>query len=178
MQSHKGFITVKSEIGIGTTFRVFIPIATIVMDEPEPSEPGRVLSGHGEGILVVDDETGILNTTKHLLEWQGYTVFTACDGIDAINTLSEKLEIIEVVITDVMMPNMDGVGFTRAARKLKPGLAIIAVSGHSHKSHHEELNALGISEFLFKPFKSSELLAAVKNAVESGKSSAAPELVS
>jgi CheY-like chemotaxis protein len=106
---------------------------------------------------VVDDESSILETTSHTLEAFGYRVITARDGAEAIALISTAEEQPAVVLTDMMMPVMDGPSMIRALRKIRPSQRIIAASGRSSQFNMQGAS-LGVRFFLQKPYTSKELL--------------------
>jgi PAS domain S-box-containing protein len=167
VRDHGGFLDLKSEVGTGTTFMVFLPAAVsgIVMED---HETGGSPDGRGETILLVDDEEGVLQATAAVLENQGYRVLCSADGIEALAVYSDHQGQIDAVITDVMMPSMDGAGMTRVLRKLDRKLRIIATSGLEQDSRFEELHQLGIQAFLPKPFTSDKLLSTLRRVLDDG----------
>ncbi len=160
VRSHRGFIDVTSQLRKGTTFRIYLPAKTTVEEVQEaPPEPRRRM-GRGELLLVVDDENAILTTTRHTLEAFGYRVVTACDGTDAIATFLKGAEKPALVITDMMMPNMDGPAMIQALQKIQPGMPFIGASGLNHQMQ-AQVTSLGVKHFLRKPYTADALLEAI-----------------
>jgi CheY-like chemotaxis protein len=114
--------------------------------------------GKGETVLVVDDEEVVRDVTRHTLESFGFEVLTAEDGVGAVVAFSLNRGKISAVITDIMMPVMDGIALIRALRKMEPNVAIIAVSGMLPESINVDLASLGIGSILKKPFTAQELI--------------------
>jgi PAS domain S-box-containing protein len=171
VKSHHGFIDLTSRMGKGTVFRIYLPAKTDCEAlEIQPVESTRCL-GHGELILVVDDESAILTATKHTLEAFGYRVIAACDGTDAIATFLKSAEKPAALITDMMMPNMDGPTLIQALRKIHPSLPIIGASGLSHQMQ-AQVNSLGVKHFLRKPYNADALLEALGDVLQQARKGA------
>lgn len=164
VHSHQGFITVSSRPGAGAVFRVYLPAS----DSPPPALVDQSKStsgprGNGETVLVVDDEPLLLETTQLILEANGYSVLTAHDGHRAL-ALFEGVEgaAVDLVFTDITMPEMGGVELIRAMRERLPEIPVLVASGHLHDARNKELAALGVREVLQKPCEATEILKAVK----------------
>ncbi len=165
VRNHGGFINVYSEAGKGTEFKVYLPALDAAHTLSEESERPEPPAGSGELILVVDDEAAILHITKGTLEAFGYLVLTASDGEEAIALFMENREKVKAVLTDMVMPLMDGAALIRELRKFNPQLPIIASSGLSDLGKGEEARSLGVQKFLPKPYTAEKLLWALREAL-------------
>ncbi len=160
VRSHGGFVNVYSEVGKGSGFKIYLPAigsAQIPAEQAVRSLP----MGGGELILVVDDESAIREITKETLLAFGYKVLTANDGTEALALFAQRLNEVRCVITDMMMPFMDGPATIRALRKLAPQLKIIATSGLKANDKSSEVAQLGVTTFLQKPYTAESLLKAL-----------------
>jgi len=159
VKSHEGTINVYSEVGKGTTFKVYLPAAkTSLAGQDRQSQSLRLQRGNNEMILVVDDETSIRKMTSQILQTFGYRVLTATDGADAVAVYARNKDDIAVVLTDMAMPVMDGSAAIVALRRINPLVKIIAASGLHARLGFSKLHDTGIKHTLTKPFTSAALL--------------------
>ncbi|MBD2454607.1 response regulator [Nostoc sp. FACHB-87] len=154
IQSHGGFVNVWSQVGRGTEFKVFLPAVEVA--NPLLAEDLDLLKGNGELILVVDDESGILETTKISLETYNYRVLTATNGIEAIALYAQHEDEISLVLMDMMMPAMDGATAISTLQKMNSQVNVIAVSGLTASSKLTKLS--GVKKFISKPYTTKDLL--------------------
>jgi len=158
VKSHGGFVCVSSKVGKGTTFKVYLP-ASIGGDAADGKhEPKAVPRGLGETILIVEDETAIRSVINDVLTRNGYRVISASNGTDGVAAYARHAAEIEVVLTDVMMPMLDGVEMTRTLRKMNPDVRVIVCTGQATEFRQAELRELGVKVFLQKPYASEKLL--------------------
>jgi two-component system, cell cycle sensor histidine kinase and response regulator CckA len=159
VRNHGGFMTVESHVNSGTTFKVFLPAAASAITEA-PTGPIILPPGNNEGVLVVDDEVAVLAVVKASLENYDYRVFTAASGPEAVALFSEKHGDIQLVITDLAMPFMDGIATIEAIRKIRPDIKVIAASGLESNAKHTLKSSETAQAFLRKPFTVEKLLRA------------------
>ncbi|HEU4932362.1 MAG TPA: PAS domain S-box protein [Pyrinomonadaceae bacterium] len=158
VKSHGGFINVYSEMHKGSQFTVYIP----AVDMPGAVDAAALQTdlplGHGELILVVDDEESIREITRGTLETFGYRVLTASDGTEALALYADKKNEIAAVLTDMVMPFMDGPATIRALQRMNPKVRIIAASGLGAGHRAGEGVLENVSVFLNKPYTAEKLL--------------------
>jgi two-component system cell cycle sensor histidine kinase/response regulator CckA len=171
-----GFVYVDSEPGKGTSFRIFLPRhhpeQEAVVPEPAAAngaakdatgeaKPRTDLTGQGT-ILLVEDEEGLRSLNARGLRSRGYSVIEASNGVEALEALEEKDGAVDLVVSDVVMPEMDGPTLLRAMRVHNPDLKIIFVSGYAEDAFAKSLDEDEKFEFLPKPFTLSQLVGKVK----------------
>ena len=158
VKSHGGFINVYSELHKGSQFAVYLP----ALDAPGMSQSAAAQTdlplGHGELILVVDDEESIRQITRGTLETFGYKVVTASDGTEALAIYADRKNEIAAVLTDMVMPFMDGPATIRALQRMNPQVRIIAASGLGTGQRAGEGALDGVAVFLNKPYTAEKLL--------------------
>ena len=172
-----GFIYVDSEVGKGTTFQIFLPRHHVVAEVPaepqasngaakeapaaEAPKPRTDLTGQGT-ILLVEDEEGLRALNARGLRSRGYSVIEASNGIEAMEALEECNGALDLVVSDVVMPEMDGPTLLKVMREKNPDIKIIFVSGYAEDAFEKSLPENQQFAFLPKPFTLSQLVAAVK----------------
>jgi nitrogen-specific signal transduction histidine kinase/CheY-like chemotaxis protein len=165
VSSHGGFITVESQPGLGTKFKIYLPANEALSRKEIEVGEDEIPPGDGEMILVIDDETPIREMTRAALERFGYRVLTADNGATALGIFASHKNEIGVVLTDMMMPVMDGPVTIRALQKLNPQVCIIASSGLTESIDAADFNQLGVKIFLIKPYDAKTLLKTVARAL-------------
>jgi PAS domain S-box-containing protein len=164
VKSHAGFVQVQTEVNKGTTFLVYLPALEKATAQTE-TEHREMQRGRGELVLAVDDEASVLTMLKETLENYGYRVIAAKDGAEAVAAFTSHKNEIKVVVTDMLMPFMDGPATIRVLRKLDPTLKIIAASGLL--DHEKVRDATGMDNiaFLLKPYTAEKLLLTLRKVI-------------
>jgi two-component system, cell cycle sensor histidine kinase and response regulator CckA len=165
VRGHGGFLTVYSEQGKGTCFKVYLPAAESA-DGERPSDAVPLPQGQGEVIMVVDDEAAIREIIKVTLENNGYAVITANDGTEAVAAMASERRAISAVLVDLMMPFMDGIATIRALQKLNPSTRFLAISGLMDNARISQLNELAQVKFLAKPFTTEQILSMLQTVLQ------------
>jgi PAS domain S-box-containing protein len=163
VKSHGGIINVYSDQGKGTSFTIYLPAMETSSDaKREQAEQANLPRGNGETILVIDDEASILTITSETLRTFGYKVLTAIDGADALGIYLQHRSEVNVVLTDMMMPVLDGPATIHALMRINPAVKIIAASGLNMNSSVAKASGDGVKHFLPKPYTAGTLLKTVR----------------
>jgi PAS domain S-box-containing protein len=167
VKGHGGVVHMRTEMHRGTTFSIHLPAFEAVQKQTGESNPLRFPTGKGETILAVDDEVSVLSMTKEMLEMYGYRVLTARDGTEAVAAFTEHRQEIKGVLTDMLMPYMDGPATIRTLKKIDPNVRIIAASGLMDSDKVRDATGLDNIAFLMKPYTADKLLNAIHKAIYS-----------
>jgi PAS domain S-box-containing protein len=159
VKSHGGFIQVYSEVGRGTGFKVFLPANASDLATPSALEAAPIPRANGELLLIVDDEESILHVARAILENHGYRVLTAVEATDALAIFALRMNEVDLVLTDLAMPFMDGVALIRTLQKMKPGVRVVASTARGGQDGRaDEIAKLNIRASLNKPYNKNKLL--------------------
>ena len=161
INSHEGFVDVTSAVGKGSTFKIYVPSVQEESEKQKNEDASDATMAHGEWILVIDDERPIRDITEQVLVHRGYNVVTASDGVEAVALFAERSGRFDLVLTDLMMPMMDGVATIRALRRIRPEIKIVAMSGMLTDDSGMQAQDLSPEAFLTKPFTSETLVQAI-----------------
>ena len=158
VKSHHGLLRVESEVGKGTKFHVYLPAHISEHAEAEVPAPPELPRGNGELVLVVDDEAAVQQITKQTLETFGYRVLLAADGAEAVSLYSVHRAEVALVLTDMMMPLMDGPATIQVLMRMNPQICIVAASGMNAEGMEEKAAHAGVKNFMPKPYTAETLL--------------------
>ena len=162
-ENHGGFVHLESQPGCGTTFHIHIPAAQTENETAAPNgNKGENGKGNSELILVVDDEPAVRRLASAILNRHGYRTITAAEGREGAAMFAKQRDEIRLVISDVMMPQLDGPGMLRELKILQPGVKSIVITGLGEENRIADAKAAGADVVLQKPFTADELLTDVK----------------
>jgi CheY-like chemotaxis protein len=166
VKQNNGFINVYSEPRKGTTFKIYLPRFMSDNNESRAILPTEIPQGGKETILLVEDETTVLKMSKRMLDTLGYTVLVANTPSQAIHLTQSHADAIDLLITDVVMPEMNGRDLAKHLKTIQPDLKILFMSGYTADviAHHGVLEK-GVS-FISKPFSMEELATKVRQTIE------------
>lgn len=162
VHGHGGFVKVSSRVGVGTVFELFFPASKVGCAGERATAEVPAPGGEGATVLVVEDEPAIQRTLQRALERRGYRVLSANHGAEGLRVYREHREAIRVVITDMMMPVMNGPTLVRLLRELDARLPIVAMTGLPERSTLKGFEHLDLPVVLTKPFSSEELVRALQ----------------
>lgn len=175
IRSHKGAVQVDSEPGRGSTFRIYLPVADSAPGARcvRPLVTSTRFSGNGETILVVDDEVLVRTMICAVLKSMNFRVLTANDGAEGLALVASKGDELSLVISDLHMPQMDGLKFVKLLRRLAPTLPVIVSSGRFDEELSDEFTVHGITASLLKPFTQDALAGILEQVFPKDRSSVA-----
>ena len=174
VRGHHGFVQISSQLGRGTQFRVFLPASPSGAEAAAPAPDAPLARGRGELILLVDDEENVRKVTRRILERNGYRVVAADDGAEGFAWFQQHRREVAIVITDLLMPVMDGPTLIHALREIEPAVRIVAISGHEGDALQRLNPARDVSAFLSKPFAAATLLQTLHDVLGRPKELAPP----
>jgi len=170
VRSHKGAITINSEPGKGTTFRVLFPASSKIAEKTEPSRADKLWRGTGT-VLVVDDEEAVRKVAEKMLALCGFRVLAAANGREAIALFQESHEQIACVLLDLTMPQMDGEETFRELRRIRGDIRVILASGYSENEVSRRFAGQDIAGFIEKPYELAMLNVKLREALTGGRTS-------
>lgn len=167
IKQHHGHISVESEEGKGTTFRIYLPLTEIAVSKDiRTAEAATAITGGAETILLAEDEEAVRKLTKIVLEEFGYTVIEASDGQEAVSQFMENKDRIDLFLSDIVMPGMNGREAYERIKKIKPKVKVLFASGYpSDFTHKSEILVEGL-DFIGKPVSPDNLIRKVREVLD------------
>ena len=166
LQQHHGWINVYSEIGQGTTCKIYLPAHDKDIEETRgKTEAAAVVKGQNQNILVVEDDRDVRATTVRALDQNGYNVFEACNGDEALEFLKTSGESVSLLLSDVVMPGMNGLELARAVTAAHHDISVLLGSGHAGTDPVRKQIEEQKIPFIEKPYVIPDLLRAVHTAL-------------
>ncbi len=167
VRGHGGFLQLESEPG-HTRFKIFLPAKETGQSSGDSENEESLPRGDGQTILVVDDELSIRQLAEFVLEGNGYKVLLAEDGPTALAVFAQQPGLIDIVVTDLAMPMMDGIMLVRTLRRIAPRVKIIVSTGRTDEAKSSELAAFGIDGYLMKPYTTRTFLHKLEQVLRGG----------
>ena len=166
VKQHHGYIDFKSELGQGTTFTIYLPALVGVTSEAEEIAPVRIPRGHGEMLLLIEDEPDVLEVNQLILEELGYRVLTSTNGKQALEIYGDHKEEIALVLTDMVMPEMDGLALYKALKARYPEVKVLLMTGYPLNEESNKLLSEGIVNWLQKPVDINHMAQVISHALD------------
>ena len=167
VRQHEGYIDVETAPDQGTTFRIYLPIQDAETEAQAVDTSAQIPVGRGERVLLVEDESGVRDAVKQALESLGYRVITARHGREALSICRSSSRSVDVVVTDLVMPEMGGKQLFAALQEIAPDLPVLAMTGYALEG--EDLNALidaGFVDVVFKPLDIEKLVQTIHRVLD------------
>jgi len=174
VKQHKGHISIESEVGRGTLVSVYLP--ELVQEAPPEEEGEEEVPRGSETVLVVEDEEGVRESLRGILEGLGYKVLTASDGEEGLRLYGEHLGKIDLVLSDMVMPRMGGRELYRRLKEMDPDARVLILSGYGLGEDVRELISEGVVGFVQKPISMRELARKLREALEGRSSGTNPDI--
>jgi len=165
VKQHGGSIDVQSMLGEGTTFRLYFPELLAFEKQPEASTPSSIPRGNGETVLVVEDDSATREALQYLLENQNYNVYTAKDGLEALNLFDQSPQHFDLVVSDIVMPGMGGLMLFSELREREHNIRLLFITGHPLELENQTLLKESRLNWLQKPFSIQEFISAIRLAL-------------
>jgi two-component system cell cycle sensor histidine kinase/response regulator CckA len=171
VKQHGGEIRVETEVGRGTTFQIYLPVyAREPAQVTEAAEMITIPEGRGDTILLVEDEDRVRNAGQRVLQSLGYRVLTASNGREGLETFRKAAKV-DLVLTDMVMPEMGGKELIQELRRIAPGLKALVITGYTLQEDVQALKDSGFADIVYKPLDVGELGRAIRRILDAGTKS-------
>jgi len=168
VKSHHGYIDVESKVGTGTTFMIYLPVSQI-KEKREPAKTKTTDLKGRETILLIEDESELREIAFEILSKHGYQIHTAEDGLEAISIFTDLHNDLDLIVLDLGLPVVSGRQVLRNIREKNSTIPIIVASGYVNPLMKNELLEFGVTTIIQQPYKSEELLTAIREALKARK---------
>ena len=170
MRNYGGSVTCSSEVGVGTRFHLYFPVAKQIMTNQKPdTDSDNDLSGT-EHILFIDDEIQLCNLVKEMLEDYGYSITVINDSIQAYETFELNSETFDIIVTDQTMPHLTGVELAKKVHSIRPDIPIILCTGYSSIVTEQDAIKAGVNRYLLKPFTAEKMALEIRSVFDKNNS--------
>lgn len=167
IESHGGFVDVESEVGVGTTFQIYLPAQTNVPEKQEKvGGTAQDVPRGSETILLVEDEEMLLDLVKNILISNGYSTITACDGVEAVELYMLHRRDISLVVADFGLPRLTGSEVYLKLKRINPQVKVILASGFLEPGFTADILKSGVREVIRKPYQPDELLRCIRRVLD------------
>jgi len=166
IQSHGGVIQVNSRVGKGAAFKMYLPLIELPHHQSDQQSPQQIAKGHGETILLADDNNAIIKAGTAVLESLGYKVLTAMDGDEAVEVYRSHKDVIALAILDIVMPKLGGVEAAQLICSFHPDAKIIFSTGYDRENLLRQSTQLDAASILKKPFTVQELSQVIRLGID------------
>jgi CheY-like chemotaxis protein len=163
---HSGYIDVETQVDKGTSFKIYLPQLAAVPKNHSQLQEIETNQGHGEVLLLVEDNLDVLEVTQAMLVHLGYRVVTATNGQQALQIFNQYQHEIALVLTDLTMPHMGGVALSQALRSQNPNVKVVVLTGYPLETESKEVLNQGIVDWLQKPLNRQQLAQTVSRSLK------------
>jgi nitrogen-specific signal transduction histidine kinase/ActR/RegA family two-component response regulator len=166
VKNHHGYIELDSQPGLGATFRLYFPANDDSKSVEDPLMHEIKTYSGTETILIVDDEPALVQLLSDILNMSGYQVLSAKNGVEAIRVYHENADVIQLVISDIGMPEMDGIQLFQHLKEIRPDLPVIVATGYMGDTTSHNLLTKGIADIIFKPYSVADILKTIRKTLD------------